>query len=153
MRYVPPPGWLGPSGARLRWEGRLVLVVAGLVLVALLGIARTLSPSPRGWGTHEQLGLPACAFPLRYQVRCPSCGMTTAWAHLVRGSLIAALRCHVTGTLLGLAAASGSVWMLTCGMAGRWVLGRPGETTWLLGGAVLGAALLAEWAVRVGWWG
>lgn len=137
----------------MRWEGRLVLVVAGLVLVALLGIARTLSPSPRGWGTHEQLGLPACAFPLRYQVRCPSCGMTTAWAHLVRGSLIAALRCHVTGTLLGLAAASGSVWMLTCGMAGRWVLGRPGETTWLLGGAVLGAALLAEWAVRVGWWG
>jgi len=77
--------------------------------------------------------------------------MTTAWAHLVRGSLIAALRCHVTGTLLGLAAAAGSVWMLTCGMAGRWVLGRPGETTWLLGGAVLGAALLAEWAVRVGW--
>lgn len=77
--------------------------------------------------------------------------MTTAWAHLTRGNVLAALRCHVTGTMLGLAAAAGAAWMLTCGGTGRWVVGRPGETAWLLGGVVLGAALLVEWAVRVGW--
>lgn len=151
MRYVPPPCRPEGGWAWIDWPGRLALVLAGFALVTLLGLARTLTPSPKGWGTHEQLGLPACAFVLRFQKRCPSCGMTTAWAHLVRGSLAAALRCHVTGTLLGLSAAAGSVWMLTCGTTGRWVGGRLGETAWLVGGAVVGAALVAEWAVRVGW--
>lgn len=151
MRYVPPPCQPEPGLASIRWPGRLGLFASGLGLIALLGLARTLVPDSRGWGTHEQLGLPACAFPRRYQVRCPSCGMTTAWAHLTRGAVCLALKCHVTGTLLGLVAAAGAVWAMACGSCGRWVLGRPGETAWWVGGGVLAAALVAEWAVRVGW--
>lgn len=151
MRYVPPPCWPPGERAWIAWPGRLALVAFGLGLVGLLVVARMLAPNPKGWGTHEQLGFPACAFQLRYQMRCPSCGMTTAWSHLTRGNVLAAMRCHATGTILGLATAAGAVWMLLCGSTGRWVLGRPGETTWLLGGAVLGGALVAEWAVRVGW--
>jgi hypothetical protein len=59
-----------------------------LALIALsslvLLIARLLRPSPRGLGTHQQLGLPPC--PMLYLTGwpCPSCGLTTSFAHAAR---------------------------------------------------------------------
>ena len=51
---------------------------------ALLMVARLLRPSPEGFGTHRQLGLPSCAFLSFTGFPCPSCGLTTSVAHAAR---------------------------------------------------------------------
>lgn len=75
----------------------------GLALTLLL-LARSLDPSGRGYGTHQQLGLPPCSSILLWDTRCPACGMTTSWSYLMRGQLVSAWYANAGGTLLGLIA-------------------------------------------------
>lgn len=67
---------------------------------ALLITARWLSPSPSGLGTHLQLGLPPCAFLTITSVPCPSCGLTTAFAYMVRGEVVRACSANALGAVL-----------------------------------------------------
>src|SRR5262245_59589459 len=64
-----------------------VAFVSALILV----IARLLHPSPRGFGTHEQLGLPPCPFLLLTGMPCPSCGLTTSFALAARLQFLSSL--------------------------------------------------------------
>lgn len=91
---------------RLAWWERVVLAATGAGLLVLLVLAYRLEPDSRGLGTHQQLGLPPCSMLLWVGVRCPSCGMTTAWSYLTHGNIDASLRANPGGTLLaGLAVA------------------------------------------------
>jgi hypothetical protein len=72
---------------RLGWPTRGLLLVAAAGLAGLLGLAKTLVPDPRGFGTHVQLGLRPCAFATMTGRPCPTCGMTTAFAWFVRGRM------------------------------------------------------------------
>jgi hypothetical protein len=47
-----------------------------------------IEPDPRGHGTHEQLGLEACGWPVHYGIPCPTCGCTTAACLLVHGRIV-----------------------------------------------------------------
>ncbi len=101
-RPVPePPRWV---------RGVLVLMVAALGGVFV--IARLLNPyeadgTPRRQGTHQQapLGLPPCTFHEKTGYPCPSCGMTTSFALLVRGDVKNSLRANAVGTLLAVVCA------------------------------------------------
>ena len=79
---------------------RLHALGVALVAMALLSIAFFLKPSAKGIGTHQQLGLPTCGWILAADVPCPTCGMTTAWSHTVRGELPSAFMSQPMGMLL-----------------------------------------------------
>jgi hypothetical protein len=83
-----------------RRDERVIAVVwlglcAGSVLLPVF-----LTPDTRGYGTHEQFFLYGCLFRKLTTLPCPMCGLTTSFAHLVRGELAEAFRCHPAGPLL-----------------------------------------------------
>jgi hypothetical protein len=87
---------LTPMPVRYR-RAQLVWPVAWLAitLVALL-----LKPSPKGFGTHQQLGLAPCPSVLIFGRPCPGCGLTTSFTATVHGQLENAFVAHPLGTLL-----------------------------------------------------
>ena len=83
-------------------------MVAAAVALAAAGplvLAAWLEPAAAGLGTHEQLGLPACGWVAAAGIPCPSCGMTTAFAHAARGDLLGSFLVQPAGAILALAAA------------------------------------------------
>jgi hypothetical protein len=76
--------------------------------MSVLAIALYLQPSPTGYGTHQQLGfgkyrLAPCGMLVATGYPCPTCGMTTAFAHTVRGQFLGAIWAQPSGFLLALA--------------------------------------------------
>lgn len=68
----------------LRLQQGLWWIVAGTAS-AILVVAAMIEPDERGYGSHTQLGLPPCGFLMLTGSPCPGCGLTTAFAHAVRG--------------------------------------------------------------------
>lgn len=67
---------------------------------SVLAVARRLKPSPAGYGTHTQLGLPPCNFMRITHLPCPSCGLTTCFAWAVRFQFSKAFSANPFGVLL-----------------------------------------------------
>ena len=135
--------------ARLGRPTRWALALAALGTAGVLATARGLEPDPRGYGTHVRLGLPPCQFFAVTGYRCPACGMTTAFACVVRGRLGAAWRANPAGSLLGPLCAVLVPWLLVTA-----ILGKPwgfrtldGPLTVLVVAAV--ALSLVAWTVRL----
>ena len=126
-----------------------MLALAGGGLLLALGIAACLHPDPRGIGTHEHLGLPPCTFSIWFGLRCPFCGMTTAWAHTVRGQVGAAWAANAGGPLLALAAMLAGPWMVASAVRGRPLLGRPSEPLLAAAGLIVAAVIMVDWLRRI----
>lgn len=134
-------------GRRPRWV--MAILAAGLATV--LVTARVLTPDPRGFGTHTQLGLGVCAFRELSGKPCPACGMTTAFAWSVRGRLDLAARANPAGGVLALVGLVMIPWLLAVAISGRPWPFRTVEGP-LVGVVLAGVALaLASWAVRLLW--
>ena len=58
-------------------------------------------PDSRGHGTHEQFGMSKCGFVVHYGKPCPTCGVTTAGAHLVRLHVFQSIKTQPFGAALG----------------------------------------------------
>jgi hypothetical protein len=113
----------------------------------MLAIAACLTPDPDGLGTHRQLlDWPPCGFLLLTGRPCPSCGMTTAWAHLVRGNVTASLAANAGGFLTALFAGPLAIWTLASSVRGRWVWGGPNLPL------MLGASVSVVAATWIQWW-
>lgn len=84
-------------------RARAVAVVVSVGCGALLAVAAWMTPDARGLGTHQQLGFPPCTMVVLTGYPCPTCGMTTAFAHTVRGELISAFKAQPAGLILALA--------------------------------------------------
>jgi len=105
--HDPPMPWSHTLLTRAFW------LVAGLVGWAVVGAAAWLQPDARGFGTHQQLGLPPCMFEAYTHVPCPGCGLTTSFAHMAHGHLLQAFGAHLMGPflfLLTLGVAVASPW-------------------------------------------
>lgn len=126
-----------------------VLVLAA---VAVVGLAAWLRPSPYGLGTHEQLGLPPCNLVLMTGYPCPTCGMTTAFAHTVRGQWLSAASAQPAGFVLALltllVGALGLDMLVTGrGWAINWYRVPPGRVVLAAVAWLLGSWLYKIWAV------
>jgi hypothetical protein len=133
----------------LRWFQRIGAVALAATLAALLVTAARLVPDERGHGTHEQLGLPPCTFSVIFHHPCPACGMTTAWAWLMRGHIVRAVEANAGGTLLALLSLVAAPWLLVSAVRGRWLGGWPGD--WTFAGTTLAISLVtvAQWLWRI----
>lgn len=127
-------------------------LIAALVLtgcLALLILATRLHPDPRGVGTHQQLGFPTCTMIALFGYPCPTCGMTTAFAHAVRGQLIAAFQAQPAGLLTAIAtllAAAVSLGVLVTGKVWlvNWYRVSPARVT-----LAIIAVVLASWIYKL----
>jgi hypothetical protein len=70
---------------------RLIAAAVAISCFAVLVVAARIPPSRTGVGTHSQWGFNECQFLQRTRLPCPTCGMTTSFAHFVRGNLLASL--------------------------------------------------------------
>ncbi len=108
----------GGRAARLeRILLRLLWLTVALVPLLVLSVARWLvHPDPAGHGTHTQLGLPPCGFLETTGYPCAGCGMTTAFAHMVRGEVVEAAAANPAGVAFFVAASL----MVPLGLVGAW---------------------------------
>lgn len=137
------------SGYPLGRRGRVALLSWSVCLVAGFGVAWSIEPDPRGFGTHERLGLPPCTFQTMFDLPCPSCGMTTSFSNFVRGRVVRSADANLAGFLLAAACAMQVPWAWWSAYRGRlWLISDPGRTMlWLL--TVICAVALLQWLVRV----
>jgi hypothetical protein len=128
------------------------LVGLGLGLAVVFAVAWHLDPyradgSPRRMGTHEQLGLPPCSFKVATGLPCPSCGMTTSFAFLVRGDVGNSLRANAVGTLLAVFFAALVPWCLASAWRRRPLFVRSLERAMTAAVVVVLGLMLLRWGV------
>jgi hypothetical protein len=157
-----------PKSAEIHWDETAPLVTAvltrrvrlGLVaiaagLVSLFALALWIDPygsdgRPRTMGTHRQLGLPECNFLRLTGYPCPSCGMTTSFALLVRGDVVNSLRANCAGTLLALTLLATIPWTVVCAIRARWLWVRSVEP-WILWIVIVVVGIaIVRWGLIVG---
>ena len=109
-----------------KWNIGLGAVLLGAVIV--YSAARWLEPDPRGYGTHESIGLPPCGLKLFTDLPCPSCGLTTSFAHSARLEVGPALQAHPIGPVLfasvmvgGILSAASLAWRVPHDRLDRWL--------------------------------
>ncbi len=122
------------SGRSLGSTSRLLLVAWSLFLLTGFSLAVWLEPDPRGYGTHQRLGLPECSFRALFNIPCPSCGMTTSFAYFVRGQFMHAAEANVAGLALAMVCALQVPWCWWSAYRGcLWRVSNPEMTLlWLL---------------------
>jgi hypothetical protein len=102
---------------------RLGLLAVGAGLMVVFGIALWLNPYENGQAmrmeAHTQLGLPPCTFKVMTGYPCPSCGMTTSFALLMKGDVVNSLKANAVGTLLALFWLVLIPWSLVSSFCGR----------------------------------
>jgi len=91
-------------------------LLSAIVIVLLVTVAH---PDPRGYGTHEQLGLPPCRAMEWLGVPCPGCGVTTSVALALDGELRASFANQPFGFLVAFALPLFVLWALAGHLLGR----------------------------------
>ena len=128
---------------------RLIAAVVMLASGAVLGVAAWLTPSPAGLGTHQQLRMPQCGWIAIADLPCPTCGMTTAFAHAAHGHLWSSFRAQPLGCALALATAMAfivSVYVTVTGSR----LGSAFKRLWgRRSGWLLASVVLVAWGYKV----
>jgi hypothetical protein len=134
----------------------LLLVAGGLVGIFIL--AELLNPygtdgKPLRLETHRQLGFPRCTFYDWTGSPCPSCGMTTSFALLVRGDVLSSCQANSVGTLLALFCLFVIPWSIVCVARGRLYFVRSLEPALTVLLAIFLALMLLRWGLVLwlGW--
>lgn len=145
------------AAATISPRGRVLAAAIAAAALGVLALAVWMEPAATGLGTHRQLGLPECSWITMMNMPCPTCGMTTAFAHAADGQLPAAFHAQPLGALLALATAMTAILSIYIALTGSRIAlaltrlwGR--RSGWLLA-AVVVAAWLYKVAAHRGWIG
>lgn len=133
-----------PGAARL--AASLVAAGCGVIFVVAAG----LTPPEAGFGAHTQLELAPCSYPMLLGIPCPTCGMTTAFAHFARGELLAAFHAQPAGLVIALATVAAGLAALRVILTGKvcvvnWYRVSPPRVA-----LALGILFLAGWLYKLG---
>lgn len=128
---------------------RRLVLAAAIVPLAMIGVVLALEPDARGYGTHEQLGLPACGAREWFGIPCPACGCTTAVTRLWSGDGLGALAAQPFGFLVGLLLPSMAAWVLWVHVSGGDAARRLGRVRAGRWGWILVASCGLAWAWKV----
>ena len=140
------------SARRANWGVRVGLLAMAAAMVLVFYLATRVRPyhddgSAMRSASHQTLGLPACRFKEIAGAPCPSCGMTTSFALLVRGDILNSLRANWVGTGLAVFCLLFIPWAVLSTVRGRFVWVRNVE---LALGFLVGAftvLMLGRWGV------
>lgn len=114
---------------------RVIAIVVFAALTMLLGVAAWLEPAAEGIGTHMQLHLPPCGWIAIADLPCPTCGMTTAFAHAANGDLLHSFLAQPLGCILAVSVAM--IWLVSIQV--------------MITGSRLGGAVSRLWTRHVAW--
>jgi len=121
-------------------------VVAAPCLLALV-LAGRLMPWADGFGTHQDLGLPACSVLAETGWPCPTCGLTTSVSAMAHGQAGRAVRAHPFGPAIFLGLLVGAAAGVVEILSGTDVLGLLRPRLWWAVAGLLG--ILAGWSVKL----
>ena len=128
---------LSPELPKLdRWL-EVALLASGAVLLAMVRLV-----------PFERLP-PLCSFKFFTGHPCPSCGMTTSFAHAANGNLLGSVRAQPAGAVLALGTAMVfvlSIWVLATGSAiGAFWFDRIGRRFFIFGGILI----VGAWVYKI----
>jgi len=140
---------LGARARNVALERLIAAVVAAASLTIVL-IAAWLEPSPDGVGTHTQiLPLRSCAWIEVAGMPCPTCGMTTAFAHAADGQFLRSFLTQPMGFVLAMLTAM-TFWVSVYIAATGSPIARVFARMWRPGVVWIGAALiLVSWGYKI----
>lgn len=150
---MPPPLSKSSSTPRtLPLSSRLWAALGAIACLAVLSAAASITPSPTGYNTHTQLGLPPCMWAAISGKPCPTCGMTTAFAHAADADLLASIQSQPFGALLAVVTATLFWLSLHTAATGSKALAAAGALLkgWTWWG--LGIAFVAAWLYKMSVW-
>lgn len=127
---------------------RLASAAIALGFCLVIFFATQLSPDPRGFGTHQQLGLPECALKKAIGKRCPHCGMTTSMTYLVRGQWSAAWQANPGGYVFSILILCGVPMFGSVAVRGRYWLTKDPFHWLFVSGLAYAGFVLVMWIVR-----
>jgi hypothetical protein len=137
------------DGAPIGNLARTLLLAWALFLISGFALAWSLKPDPRGFGTHQQIGLPECSIRLLFSRPCPGCGMTTSFSHFVRGEFVEAGRTNIAGLLLATLCVLMIPWSLYSAVRGAtWLVEEPMMLLTVLI-VVIGSIALVSWLLAI----
>ena len=133
----------------------LSVAIAGVAALVVLGFL--VEPDPRGFGTHEKLGLPPCRTIQWWGIPCPGCGVTTSVALVAHGRPLDAFLVQPFGLVSVAGVVVIAAWALAGVVRGR-DLGEDLRARNLrAAGWTVAAAMLAAWIYKIalvrGWIG
>lgn len=154
LRLIPLPSMSdsSPQSRRaLTRTQRLLTVLLGAGIVVVFGIAGWLKPDLRGFGTHQQLGMPPCTFRTLTGVNCPHCGLTTSFSWFVRGQFDNSMKANPAGLILASASVVILIWSIVVSIRGTFVITHEPGRDMLIGFGIWVLVSVLVWCFRLFW--
>lgn len=139
---------------RLPPWARMLLLALAACWVTVFVVAASLNPywedgTARSMETHRQLGLPPCTFKEYAGLPCPSCGMTTSFALLIRGDVWHSAQANFAGTALAALGLLFVPWSIASVAKGRLLYVRNIETAGFRLAIVFLVLIFGRWGMAL----